>query len=236
MALMKYKTKITLYNSYFDVNDRLSYKSILNIFQDVASIHAEEIGVGYKEMLSKNLYWVLSRIKIDILKMPSINQVVMVETWPHEKGRIDFDRDLKILSEDGEVLIIGSSKWCVINSITRMLERTDNVNYIGQCCLDKNYEDRFNKITIPNSEIEECFLYDVRFSDLDHNQHMNNTNYANLVVSAIDDKETSHFEINFINECLLGDKIQVSKTNDGQSEYVIGKSNGKTCFIAYVKK
>lgn len=236
MALMKYKTKITLYNSYFDVNDRLSYKSILNIFQDVASIHAEEIGVGYKEMLSKNLYWVLSRIKIDILKMPSINQVVTVETWPHEKGRIDFDRDLKILSEDGEVLIIGLSKWCVIDSESRALQRSDNVNYKGEYCLDVNYKDKFNKINIPNVDMSERFEYEVMFSDLDHNKHMNNTNYANLVVSAIADKETSHFEINFLNECLLGDKIQVSKTSDGQSEYVIGKSNEKVCFIAYVKK
>lgn len=234
MALMKYKTKITLYNSYFDINDRLTFKSILNIFQDVASIHAEEIGVGYKEMLSKNLYWVLSRIKLDIIKMPKINQIVIIETWPHEKGRIDFDRDLKILSEDGEVLIIGTSKWCVINSVTRTLERSDNVNYIGECCLDVNYEDKFNKITIPTCELQSCFAYTVMFSDLDHNQHMNNTNYANLIVSAVDNKNILHFEINFINECLLGDKIEVFKTNfDG--EYIVGKVDNKICFTAYIK-
>jgi len=234
MTLMKYDTKITLFNSYFDINDRLSIKSILNIFQDVASIHAEDIGVGYKEMLSKNLYWVLSRIKLDIIKMPKINQTVIVETWPHEKGRIDFDRDLKILSEDGEVLIIGTSKWCVINSITRVLERSDNVNYVGQYCLDVNYEDRFNKINLPSIELQPCFEYSVMFSDLDHNQHMNNTNYANLIVSAVENKNISHFEINFLNECLLGDKIEISKIeNDG--EYVIGKTNNKIYFTSYIK-
>ena len=236
MALMKYKTKITLYNSYFDINDRLTYKSILNIFQDVASIHAEEIGVGYMEMLNKNLYWVLSRIKIDVLKMPKINQIVIVETWPHEKGKIDFDRDLKILSENGEVLIVGTSKWCVINSTTRALERSDNVNYLGEYCLDVNYKERFNKITLPCNESKESFIYEVMFSDLDHNKHMNNTNYANLVISAIEYKEISHFEINFINECLLGDKIRVSTIKNGESEYVVGKSNDRICFTAYVKK
>ena len=78
MTQMKYSTRITLYNSYFDINDRLTPKSILSVFQDVASIHAEEIGVGYEEMVSKNLYWVLSRIKFDIIKMPVINQTVIV--------------------------------------------------------------------------------------------------------------------------------------------------------------
>ena len=43
MAIMKFETKITLYNSYFDFNDRLTTKSILNIFQDVASMHAETL-------------------------------------------------------------------------------------------------------------------------------------------------------------------------------------------------
>ena len=112
---MKHKTNITLYNSYFDLNDALTPKSILNIFQDVASVHAEEIGVGYSDMLAKNLYWVLSRVKFDIIKQPTPNQTVIVETWPLEKGRIDFDRDFLITSTDGEVLIKGTSKWCVID-------------------------------------------------------------------------------------------------------------------------
>ena len=69
MKEMIYETKMILYNSYFDVNDKISPKSILNIFQDVASYHAGEIGVGYEDMLAKNLYWVLSRIKYDIINM-----------------------------------------------------------------------------------------------------------------------------------------------------------------------
>ena len=87
---MIYETKMILYNSYFDVNDKISPKSILNIFQDVASYHAGEIGVGYEDMLAKNLYWVLSRIKYDIIRMPKIDEQVIVQTWPHEKGRSDF--------------------------------------------------------------------------------------------------------------------------------------------------
>ena len=236
MSLMKYKTKITLYNSYFDLNDRISIKSILNIFQDVASIHAEEIGVGYLAMLDKNLYWILSRIKIDIIKQPQINQTVIVETWPHEKGRIDFDRDIKILSEDGEILIIGTSKWCVIDTINRTLQRSDNVNYIGEYCLDINYNERFGKLNVPSLDSEEKFVYSVLFSDLDHNKHMNNTNYANLVLGAIDDKIFSHFEINFINECLLNDKINVSVIKNEDCEYVIGSCNNKIAFTAFVKK
>ena len=51
MAVMKYQTKITLYNSYFDYNNKISPAKVLAIFQDVAAHHAEEIGVGYEKML-----------------------------------------------------------------------------------------------------------------------------------------------------------------------------------------
>jgi len=232
---MKHTAKITLYNSNFDLNDRLSLKSILNIFQDVASIHAEEIGVGYEKMLKQNLYWVLIRIKIDIVEMPKPNQVVIVETWPHQKGRIDFDRDLKIMDENGRLLIKGTSKWCIIDTVNRKLQRTDNVNYNGDCILEVNYQEKFNKIDIPTDEMLTKFVHTVRFSDLDHNQHMNNTNYANLVESAIENKKVSHFEINFVNECLLNDDITVKHLINEDGEYVLGEVKGKTSFISFVK-
>ena len=235
MSIMKYTTKIILYSSHFDINDRLSPKSILNIFQDVTAAHGEELGVGYKSMIDKNLYWVLSRIKLDIIKMPIVNQTVVVETWPQVKGRIDFDRDMKILSEDGELLIKATSKWCVIDTVKRMLQRTDNVNYDGEYCLDKNYEDKLNKIIMPNEKFEKKFVYVVKFSDLDHNKHMNNTNYANLVVNVLNNKIFNHFEINFINECLENDKICVCMYINENGQYISGLNGENIAFNAYVK-
>ena len=84
-------------------------------------------------------------VKFDILKMPEINQTVIVETWPHEKGRIDFDRDIKITSLDGNTLVIGTSKWCVIDTQTRILQRSTNVNYNGTHLNIVNYPEKFNK-------------------------------------------------------------------------------------------
>ena len=233
--IMKHSAKIVLYSSYFDMNDRLSPKSFLNLFQDVAGVNAVEIGVGYEDMLKKNLYWILSRVKFDVLKMPVPNQTVIVQTWPHEKGRIDFDRDFKILSEDGEVLIIGTSKWCVIDTVSRSLQRTDNVVYAGECLEDVNYVDKFVKITLPEGVFVKKFDYEVHFSDLDHNKHMNNTNYANLVASAITHKDIIHFEINFLHECLPGDVIAVSTIKNDDGEYVLGKVAENTVFSAFVR-
>ena len=233
--IMKYETKITLFDSYFDANDNLSPKSILSIFQDVAAHHADDIGVGFKTMVEKNLYWVLSRVKYDILKMPRPTQTVIIQTWPHEKGRIDFDRDMKILSEDGKVLVIATSKWCVIDTVERKLQRTENVNYIGEICPDKNYEERFDKVSVPTDALQISFVHNVKFSDLDHNKHMNNTNYASLVLNAVENKKITHFEINFINECLFGDEIEILTSKTEAGEFVSGKVQDKIVFNSFVK-
>ena len=235
MKPLKYTTQITLYNSYFDQNNNLSAKSILSIFQDVASIHAEEIGIGYEQMLKQNIYWMLSRVRFDIKKQPTLNQVVIVETWPHQKGRIDFDGDMKISSLDGETLIVAQSKWCVIDTINRMLQRTDNINYNGECLPNKNYEDKFVKVSLPEQEPTYKYSHNVSFCDLDHNGHMNNTNYANLVLDTIHNKLYNHFEINFVSECLENDKIDIYYTNNENGEYVVGKNADKVAFVAYAK-
>lgn len=233
--IMKYEKKLTLFDSYFDANDNLSPKSVLSIFQDVAARHANDIGVGFETMINKNLYWVLSRVKYDVLKMPKPTQEVIVQTWPHEKGRIDFDRDMRILSKDGEVLVIATSKWCVIDCKERKLQRTDNVEYIGEIFDEKNYSERFDKIIIPAEEKHLAFDYIVRFSDLDHNKHMNNTNYASLVLNAVSNKTINHFEINFINECLIDNKIRISTIQTSDGEFVSGIVDDKLVFNAFAK-
>ena len=78
-------------------------------------------------------------------------------------------------------------------------------------------------------------LHTVSFSDLDHNQHMNNTNYANLVLNATQSKTFKHFEINFVNECKLGEQIKVLTTTNQNGEYVVGLVDEKTAFVAYLK-
>lgn len=235
MAIMKFSAKIRLYNSYFDSKDRITAKGILSIFQDVASCHAEEIGVGFNKMYQKKLFWVLSRVKFDVLKMPAIDQVVIVETWPHEKGRADFDRDMKILSESGEVLIIATSKWCVIDTETRALKSSQGVDYLGEVCHDINYEGRFGRLILPNGEWTKKYTHKVMPSDIDHNQHLNNTNYASMVANVIENTSYSHFEINYSSECRLRDSLDIyyQKTDDG--EFVIGRNGQAHSFSAVVR-
>ena len=87
---------------------------------------------------------------------------------------------------------------------------------------------------LPDVPQQKQFEHIVRHCDLDHNKHMNNTNYADLVLSATMGKDFSHFEINFVNECLLGDKIEISTVCENQQNFVVGKTDDKTVFCAVI--
>ena len=54
-----------LRNSDFDCNDVLLPSAVLELFQDIAGEHADEINIGYKDLFAKNFkncYTSLSKI------------------------------------------------------------------------------------------------------------------------------------------------------------------------------
>lgn len=66
-------------------NFGVSPYSVLSIFQDVATKHAEALGVGFSSMLQKKLLWVTMRIKFEVLKDINANEKYKIVTYPSGK-------------------------------------------------------------------------------------------------------------------------------------------------------
>ena len=109
--------------SDFDKFGHIKPSSVLDLFQDAAGQHAEELGVGFEEMLKRSYLWVLTRVKFKILGETQKYQKVIVKTWPLEPSRITYRREYSIENENGELLIGGSSEWVVIHSENAVLSR-----------------------------------------------------------------------------------------------------------------
>jgi acyl-ACP thioesterase len=225
---MKYITQIKLFPSYFDLNDRIKPTAVMSIFQDVASEHGERLGIGFKAMLDKKLYWIIIRAKYDVLTSPVPYQDVVVETWPHQKGKVDFDRDYLIKDTDGNVLIKGTSKWCVISSETRKLELPDGVDYntSSPFCPEINYTERFVKTPSIERRATADYEHRVGYNEIDHNMHLNNVNYATYVFETLEAKDLKHLQINFISECKLGETIEVFKQVQDDGSFLISGYEG----------
>ncbi len=56
---LSHSYKIVTAVDEFDFAERIKPSAILEYFQDLATVHADEIGIGYHKMKEGNLCWVL---------------------------------------------------------------------------------------------------------------------------------------------------------------------------------
>ncbi|KAL3644231.1 hypothetical protein CASFOL_012163 [Castilleja foliolosa] len=85
-------------------------------------------GFGTLTIMRKlHLIWVTARMHIEIYKYPAWGDVVEVETWYQNEGRIGPRRDwfLKDFAT-GEVIGRATSKWVMMNQDTRRLQKVND--------------------------------------------------------------------------------------------------------------
>lgn len=215
---LEYSETTRLRTSDFDTYDHIKIHSILDLLQDLAGRHAEILGVGYDAMVMKGLFWVLMSTKIKILDNASYLDEITATTWPHPKGRVDFIRDYS-LSVGDKKIVIGSSRWVVINRETRRLARASDIDYDGEF-VEYSTFDELKKIVVPQ-ETQFSFLgeYKASNNDLDHNGHMNNAKYLEMAYNMSDLEEFGKYktmQIDFHHEIRLHDtvKVYLSRYND----------------------
>jgi acyl-ACP thioesterase len=224
----------TLRANDFDKYDRILPSSVLSIFQDAAGRHGEEIGVGFKEMIERNYLWVIVRVKFEIVKQPKRYQKVNIKTWPFEPKRFSYRREYLITDESGESLIKGTSEWVIIDSVKRSLVSAPNLysitdGYYEEMMLDKKIA------KVPDFEATGA-PHEVTpaFTELDLNNHVNNTKYANYVLDAISPNEDDilkTFQIDYRKEVMEGEPLEVFYTRQDGGILAKGlNKNGDTMF------
>lgn len=202
-----------------DVNflENMKISTIFAYFEDVAGNHASALDIGF-ETISKdlNLAWVLTRIKVDILKLPVWKEGITVETWPHKPQKVKFLRDYYIKDEEGNILIKASSIWALIDIDTRELQKTDRLSFeLPEWVEDKAVTDSHERFK-PVHELKEAYKKVIGCTDIDMNGHLNNSRYIDYIMDCFNmndlkSHKVSSIEVNYINEALPGDTIILRK-------------------------
>ncbi len=233
MSVMQLEKEFFIHTSMVGKNDYIRPAAILDLFQDMASLHANQIGVGFDDIVKKNYFWIVSSIEFEQLRQFKSISYVKVKTWPKEKNRLEYIREFTISDLEGNLLVKGISTWVVIDIATRKLTRGDDIIFNGEYSNETNYPNyRRRKIPLLNDNVIKEWDYKVLATDLDHNGHMNNAKYADIIYNGLfDDRSVKNLHISFLHEALLNDNIHVSYyKNDSNTNYYIGKIDDKVCF------
>lgn len=203
--------------SLFLVNPqgKLGLYSLLNILQDVAWAHATHLGHGYESTIARNVFWVLTRQKLVMDEWPSLGETVEVRTWVRPPESSFANRDFEIFV-NGKKRGESTTSWLLLDAKTRKPLRGDMRSLGIEARTDFQLSLAVPKIE-PQTGLEDLARFQVRNSDLDMNQHVNNTRYAQWILDSIPHAwhrqyQLHEYEVNFLAETKSNDVITIQKS------------------------
>jgi medium-chain acyl-[acyl-carrier-protein] hydrolase len=214
-APIVYSEKYLIRSYHVDRYRKLTIQKLCSFFQDIAGNHTVACGVGWEVMQEAQLFWVLSRLKISIIKFPEWRDRIVIRTWSNGLDGLMAVRHFQVLDEKGEELVRAVSMWLMVNTTTRRLVRPEG--YM------ENFPLHRERLFFENPDKIEGLNEPVRFeparvlyTETDMNQHMNNVSYIDRIMNCYNPDYLSHmqieaFEINFLKEAIPGESIVVQQ-------------------------
>lgn len=215
-------------------NGFLKYTELCNLLQLTAAIHARAGGISFKDMQEFDQAWVLSRMRVEISALPQWGDTITVKTWINSLENSRSVRALEVYINDKKIIGV-ETFWAVFNTRIRRPEALALPYAHFELYPEKKPTVKnFSKIDL-NHPKEKVFEKTVFLSDLDIVNHVNNTKYLEWCLDLADEKmilnqEIKSFEMNFLKELSLGDKVMIHENRgDNQSVFSITKDD-KSCF------
>lgn len=243
-------------NSFFiNRQRRLGLYSLLNLLQDAGWDHAIKLGHGHDSTLARKTFWVLTRQHLRMSKWPVWGQTLEITTWirPVTGAIATRDFELRIIEgEKSEKIGEATSGFILLDADTRKPLK-DGVSSLefearteGVLALETP---KIAVLEMPSTDAAGARKFQVRNSDIDLNEHVNNTRYVQWVLDAMPIEwhaqyRLEDYQINFLIETKLGDTVEVRfKALEGDETTAKTKlqfqgfreSDGKTIFTAVLE-
>ena len=208
-------------------NGYLKYTDLCNILQLTAAKLAELGGLSFTDMQVCHQAWVLSRMRIEINRLPKWKDVVTVKTWINS---LENSRSIRCLEMYlGEEKIAGCETfWAVFNTDKRKPENLLLPHEHFQKFPDRATLETFSKIDFQH-EMEIIGKHKVKLSDLDIVNHANSVKYIEWCLDYLDlkiikNQQIESLEMNYLKELSLGDIAEIKyKIIDNSIIFTISK-------------
>lgn len=217
--LLTLEQNICFREENFDAKGNIKASALMYAFQEIASAHAESLGLGFEDLMEKNYIWVLTKLRFEIKEKFAADKDYILRTYPRPRKGVTFFRDYYIY--DGDVLMaVGTSQWCIINFETRRIERA-KIDFDGLFINHEPFENGIEKFKVDQDALVQIGVHKVVEDDLDDNEHVNNCRYAVMVEDELSGR--GECSIYFSKEALLGDEIILYKGHEDGHDMIEGK-------------
>jgi len=223
---MEYRMQTEVNVHDVDYNGVAKTSSIMRYIQTAAQSQLTEGGMSYDNLKKNNRAFILSRVKLEVLKPLRAGTPLTAITYPCESRGYSFLRCYE-LESDGEVVARAISIWALIDTESHALVRVNDFE-LGLPILPPN-ELVLRAMKLP-STLTDIGGYGVHYGDVDQNRHMNNTKYPDMYSNflPLQGKMIRSITINYSNEAQIGEKLRVQRAEEGGLYYFrTVRSDGK---------
>lgn len=225
---------------HVDFKGRLTMGVLGNHLLNCAGFHSSDRGFGISYLNDLQYTWVLSRLAVEIERMPREYENFSIQTWVENVYRLFTDRNFAILDEKGEAIGYARSVWAMISLQTRKpadlltLHQGKITDYICDlpCPIEKP-----GRIKIDENKAELLLKYTTRYSDIDINGHVNSIKYIEHLIDLfpldfLTTKYIHRFEMAYVAESYYGDQLWFYRTKVANDEYDIEvRKNGQEIVV-----
>ena len=219
--------EITFLNCY--PNGYLKYTDLCNLLQLTAGQHADLGGISFTDMQIHNQAWVMSRMRLEIDKLPKWRDIVTIKTWIKT---LENSRSIRCMEMylNAEKIVGCETYWAVINTKTRRpdaialpYEHFEKFENDATKEPTKKIDIDVNSITVGNRKVV--------LSDVDVVNHVNNVKYMEWCFDfenpeKLINQDIKSVAINFIRELNLNDQAFINKVEiSNNTTYTILKES-----------
>ncbi len=235
-----------IYNETFKIGlkdvwkgKQVNNKAILEYLENVAAYHSDSVGQGICTSDKTHVTWILLDWKVKVIKRPEYGQILNINTWSRKIVKFYAYRDFEIYDEKGNLCVIASSKWLLINNQTGKIAKVEpELAAKYQSEPEKSvFEEEIDKINIPIN-YKSSIIYEVKRKDIDIIGHMHNLYYLDLAYEALPEdiykqRPFDEIRIMYKKEIKLGEKVICKYAQEeGKHKVIIKSEDEKTLHAA----
>lgn len=201
---------------------------LVNRVIDVATLHANEWGVGYERLIADNHAWVLARVTVEMKRYPRVNENYTLTTWIENYNRMFSERNMEVTDAQGQSIGFVRTIWMVIDLTARRSVDIEQLTYIRE-----NISNRPCPIapqgrlrSVQDSDTTLTTHYRFGYVDCDFNRHVNTVRYIELLLnqfalSYFDNNLIHRMEIAFNHETHYDDRVQVRRQEQAAGDWLM---------------
>ncbi len=213
-----------------DASLRVRLYTMGDLVLQAANDDADMLGFGVRDLNLGNASWVLSRMAVEMRRLPERHEGIDIYTWVSDYGRLFTTRNMVIADSDGIEIGAAVTLWAMIDLDSRRPLDLSPLSNKGTSLVDREPPierprkvGTFGRRDDGDSSYAE-HPYRVVYSDIDFNGHVNSMKYLEWMVDTLppgapESLEGLRFDINYLHEAKLGEELVICSGEEASGAY-----------------